>query len=70
MAKRRVKDQYISKGERQSSISTKGVGVSVAEKYLNKHKALANGHNVVWTIENPDKAQTNKRFIRVTQSAR
>lgn len=56
---------YTSKGERRSSMPTSGVGVSGAEKMNNKMAALAKGKRVVMTIANPNKAETNKPFIRV-----
>lgn len=54
----------VSKGERRSSISTRGVGVTEADKMLNKLAALKKGQDVVITIENPNKNQTNKKFIK------
>lgn len=35
------------------------------ERMANQRAAWARGKNVVLTIENPNKNQTNKRFIRV-----
>ena len=35
------------------------------ERMLNQRDAWAKGKNVVLTIENPNKHETNKRFIRV-----
>ena len=40
-------------------------GVSEADKLLNKQKAWLAGKNPWVTIANPNKEQTNKRFIRV-----
>ena len=54
----------VSKGERRSSISTRGVGVTQADKMIRKLDALKKGKDVVITIENPNKEQTNKRFIK------
>ena len=54
----------VSKGERRSSISTRGVGVTPVDKMLRKLDALKKGKDVVFTIENPNKEQTNKRFIK------
>ena len=54
----------VSKGERRSSISTRGVGVTEADKMLRKLDALKKGKDIVITIENPNKNQTNKRFIK------
>jgi hypothetical protein len=36
-----------------------------ADNMLNKQRAWVNGSNPWLTIENPNKEQTNKRFIRV-----
>lgn len=55
---------YTSKGERRSSMSTRGVGVTNAEKMLRKLDALKKGKDIVLTIENPNKEQTNKKFIK------
>jgi len=38
---------------------------SDAEKLLNKQKAWVKGQNPWLTIENPNKNETNRRFIRV-----
>lgn len=35
------------------------------ERMINQRKAFDAGKNVVVTIENPNKNETNKRFIRV-----
>lgn len=60
---------YTSKGERKNVASStlNGVRDSVtgAEKMLNKQKAWKKGRNPWVTIENPNKQETDKRFIRV-----
>ena len=38
---------------------------SEADKFINKQKAWLAGKNPWVTIQNPNKEQTNKRFIRV-----
>ena len=53
----------VSKGERRSSISTRGVGVTNAEKMLRKLDALSKGKDVKITLENPNKEETNRKFI-------
>jgi hypothetical protein len=53
---------YTSKGERRSSISTKNRDPGI--RLLNQMAALAKGKDVVFTIENPNKNETNKRFIK------
>lgn len=59
---------YVSKGERRSSMSTKVN--DPAQKLLNKVTALAKGKDVVYTIENPNKNETNKRFVKVRVSGK
>lgn len=54
---------YTSKGERKSSMSTKST--EPAQRLLNQKAAWVRSKRVVLTIENPNKAETNKRFIRV-----
>lgn len=58
-----------SKGERRNvSVQNSGKSErrnrSPLDDALNKQKALAKGKTVVFTIENPDPKQTNKRFIK------
>lgn len=43
---------------------------SSPERMLNQLAALKRGKDVVMTIENPNKEQTNKRFIKVRVSAK
>lgn len=59
---------YVSKGERRSSMSTKVK--DPAQRLLNQVTALAKGKDVVYTIENPNKNETNKRFIKVRVSGK
>lgn len=59
---------YVSKGERKSSISTKIK--DPATKLLRKMDALNKGKDVWFTIANPNKNETNKKFIRVKRSGR
>lgn len=53
----------VSKGERRSSYGVKER--DPAQKMLNKMKALEKGKDVVFTIENPNKNETNRPFIRM-----
>lgn len=53
---------YVSKGERRSSIGTPNKDPGV--RLLNQMAALAKGKDVVFTIENPNKNETNRRFIK------
>lgn len=59
---------YTSKGERKSSISTKIK--DSATTMLRKMAALRKGKDVWFTIDNPNKNETNKRQIRVKRSGR
>jgi hypothetical protein len=56
----------VSQGLRRSSMKTaiKDPGI----RLMNQLKAFRVGKNVVLTIENPNKNETNKRFIRVPAS--
>ena len=55
--------QYTSKGERRSSMKTPNR--DQAQRLLNQVDALSKGKRIVMTFENPNKAETNKPFIRV-----
>lgn len=59
---------YTSKGERKSSISTKIKDPAIT--LLRKMDALNKGKDVWFTIDNPNKNETNKRQIRVKRSGR
>lgn len=54
---------YVSKGERRSSIKT--AVRHPGQRLLNQVAAWEKGKNVVYTIENPNKNETNRKFIRV-----
>lgn len=60
---------YTSKGERKNVASSLLNGIrserSGADDMLNKQRAWMNGSNPWVTMENPNKEQTNKKFIRV-----
>ena len=58
----------VSGGERRSSMRTRGIGISEAEKMLNKQRAFMSGGNPKVTIANPNKSETNKPFIKVRMS--
>jgi hypothetical protein len=59
---------YTSKGERRSSMSTKVKDAGLT--LLRKMEALSKGKDVWFTIDNPNKNETNKRQIRVKRSGR
>lgn len=70
MGKKRLRAKYTSKGERNNSRKdvTKLLRrdyMNSIERDLNQQKALASGKNVVFTVPNPNKTETNQRFIRV-----
>jgi len=70
MAKKGGKSKgFISQGIHSNvSASTRNAmraSVSAGDKMLNKQKAWLKGKNPWVTMENPNKEQTNKRFIRV-----
>jgi hypothetical protein len=53
---------YTSKGERRSSI---GYRDAPDQRMLNKIRALNKGKDVVFTMANPNKNETNRPFIKV-----
>jgi hypothetical protein len=59
---------YTSKGERRSSMKTPNR--DPGQRMLNQMAALAKGKDVVFTMENPNKNETNKRFIKVKVSGK
>jgi hypothetical protein len=63
MGKKASGKHYTSKGERRSSVSTASNDPS--DKMINAQKAWIKGGNPWITIANPNKEQTNKKFIRV-----
>ena len=69
MGKKRTRSKVVSKGS-QDSVSRqllKAVirNVPYVEKVLNKLKHWSRGKRTVVTIANPNKNETNKRFIKV-----
>ena len=69
MAKRGNGTNYTSKGERpnvkKSTLKAMRRTTSYLDKHENKMRAFAIGRKVMLTIPNPNKNETNKRFIRV-----
>lgn len=61
--------QYISNGERQSVnqkvLNAMRKAISSADKWLELKRQWERGNNPWLTIANPNKAETNKRFIKV-----
>ena len=60
---------YVSKGERRSSMKTANMHTS-ADRMLYKMDALSKGKNVYFTIANPNKAETNKPFVKIKMIGR
>ena len=69
MGKKSKGTNYTSKGQRpnvrKDTRKAMRRDTSEVDKHLNKMKAFAKGRNVMLTIPNPNKNETNKRFIRV-----
>lgn len=69
-----AKNKYTSKGERRN-VSSKILNAlakeykASGERKLNQLKAYRASKNVMITIENPNKLETNKKFIRVKASS-
>jgi hypothetical protein len=61
-------NSYTSKGERRSSMKTPNR--DPGQRILNQMKALDKGKDVVFTMPNPNKEQTNRKFIKVRVSGR
>ena len=73
--KRASGKNYTSKGER-SSVNKKITNamrsdyMKSPDRMLNQQRALAQGKDIVMTIANPNREETNKRFIKVKVSGR
>jgi len=70
MGKKRLRQKYTSKGERHSVSREKVKGqrrdyMASGSRIMNQLIAFHKGKKVMLTIENPNKTETNKRFIRV-----
>ena len=66
MGKKASGKNYVSKGERRSSMKTPNK--DKAQRMLNQVNALAKGKRVVMTLENPSK--NGPPFIRVMYDAK
>ena len=64
-----TKTKYVSKGQRpsvmRSTLNAVARGVSATTKMENILAAYTKGKNPWITVINPDKSQTNRKFIRV-----
>lgn len=67
MGKKRLRKSYKSKGQRRN-VSTANLrqDVSFVQSMLHKVEAWKAGKKGYVTMENPNKSETNRRFIRVT----
>jgi len=69
MGKKRTRSKVVSKGLRDSvskqTLKAVSRNVPEIEKVLNKLKHWGRGKRTVVTIANPNKNETNKRFIKV-----
>lgn len=69
MAKKRMRSKYTSKGQRKN-VSKKIMGPyrsnrTFADEWAGKLEAWAKGLPVNVTIENPNKEETNRKFITI-----
>lgn len=64
---KKSRDKYVSKGERRNvaKFNCTSENVNALERQIRQRKAWKQGRNVVLTIENPNKTETNKRFIKI-----
>ena len=64
---KKSRDKYVSKGERRNvaKFNCTSENVDVLVRQIRQRAAWKKGRNVVLTIENPNKTETNKRFIKV-----
>jgi hypothetical protein len=76
MAKKGGKSKgFISKGihsnvNRKVTNAMRSEYLESGDRVLNQLRALKQGKDVVMTIQNPNKEQTNKKFIKVKVSGR
>ena len=64
MGKKTHSSGNVSKGERRSSMKSGSAHVHPATKMIRKLDALKKGKDVTFTIENPNKTQTNRPYIK------
>lgn len=68
MGKKKSGVKYTSKGERPAQSKRNKVKQTAADRIINVYEAYLKGKKAYVTIPNPNKAETNKRFIRVLAS--
>jgi hypothetical protein len=69
MGKKKHSSGHVSQGSRISSMKTASAHTS-AERMLYKMDALSKGKDVYFTVPNPNKADTSRRFIRMKVSGK
>ena len=67
MAKKKSRDKYTSKGVVGKTMKSRSNSDDdyASRRLMNQQAAWQNGKNVVVTIQNPNKNETNKPFIKV-----
>ena len=66
LGKKKLRDKYISKGIVGTTKSrSRNDSDAKARRLRNQQEAWQQGKNVVLTVENPNKNETNRRFIKV-----
>ena len=67
MAKKESRDKYTSKGVVGKTMKSRSNSDDdyASRRLMNQQAAWQNGKNVVVTIQNPNKNETNKPFIKV-----
>lgn len=65
MAKKSSGVKYTSKGIHSNVSKKNKVKQSAADRIINQYDAYLKGRRAYVTIPNPNKKETNKRFIRV-----
>ena len=65
MGKKKSRASQTSKGERRNVVNGLSDDRTELQRVNDKMRAHLNGKNVMLTIENPNKSETKKPFIRV-----
>lgn len=66
LGKKKSRDKYVSKGIVGTTKSrSRNDPDAKARRLRNQQEAWQQGKNVVLTVENPNKNETNRRFIKV-----
>ena len=65
MGKKRSRSSQTSKGERRNVVNGLSDDRTELQRVNDKMRAHLKGKNVMLTIENPNKSETKKPFIRV-----